>query len=392
MPLTYSHLTLGANVIAARQITKVALECSLDSTAPVICVMWHDEPDGGMGIALMGTPHKPLVMRCCRTLKYGGTWAAHQVDFPTSGAFKVATLVQWTVNVSADDLVARLDNKVEIGDKVSGRLAPAKHLLDTFALALTDGVTCPACCPPGDGRAARVVLGDMWGHAIDATRRDKPGRVVGLRRLHVDHQAMPVVREQVPQIAKHRAGVATLTERVRLTVAARLMRLVATLLAVPILALASTASRRRIVVGFVLAHEALMARPRLNQRAVDAEVLAGEMTARMRRLYRLVEQTRDDVAREQSVAVLAERRVVPHRIVHRQADKPTKQSVVGNLLHQHALAANRIQHLQQQRANQLLGRDARPAAPSRRSRTCERTRRPCASERRFSDRQIGRSG
>ena len=120
--------------------------------------------------------------------------------------------------------------------------------------------------------------------------------------------------------------------------------------------------QRRIVVGFVLAHEAFMARSRLNQRAVAIEVLAREMTARMRRLYRLGEQTHDDIVRQQPVSILAERRVVPHGIVHRQADKPTKQHVVGDLLHQHALAANRMQHLQQQRTNQLLGCDARPAA------------------------------
>ena len=305
----------------------------------------------------------------------------------------------------AREVVGRLRQQEQLLDSLApsthdlpnptNRLAPAKHLLDTFALALTNGVTRPACCAPVDGRAARarVVLGDMRGHAIGATRRDESrrvvvlvgphrnrplgkarcigehvsgrvslGRTVGLRHLRVDHQAMPVVRQHVPHIAKHRACVATLAEQLRLTVAARFMRLVAALLAVPVLALVSTALGRRIVIGFVLAHEAFMASPRLNQRAVDAEVLAREMTARLRRLHSLVEQTHDDIVRQQPVSILAERRVVPHRIVHRQADKPTKQHVVGDLLHQHALAANRIQHLQQQRANQLLRRDARPAA------------------------------
>lgn len=36
----------------------------------------------------------------------------------------------------------------------------------------------------------------------------------------------------------------------------------------------------------------------------------------MLRLHRLIEQSDDDVVSEQSVAILAERRVVPHGIVH----------------------------------------------------------------------------
>ena len=64
-----------------------------------------------------------------------------------------------------------------------------------------------------------------------------------------------------------------------------------------------------------------MARPCLDQRAVDAEVFRREMAAHLRRLHRLIEQTHDDVVREQSLAIPAERRVVPDRIVHRRADK-----------------------------------------------------------------------
>ncbi|GAB6852711.1 hypothetical protein JCM10599A_65150 [Paraburkholderia kururiensis] len=45
--------------------------------------------------------------------------------------------------------------------------------------------------------------------------------------------------------------------------------------------------------------------PRLNQRAVHAEMLARQITARVRRLNRLVEQFNDDVVLEQPVTVLA---------------------------------------------------------------------------------------
>jgi hypothetical protein len=39
--------------------------------------------------------------------------------------------------------------------------------------------------------------------------------------------------------------------------------------------------------------------------------------------------------------------IVRHRIVDRQAHEPTKQKVVVQRLHQHPLAADRIQNLQE---------------------------------------------
>jgi hypothetical protein len=42
--------------------------------------------------------------------------------------------------------------------------------------------------------------------------------------------------------------------------------------------------------------------------------------------------------------------------------RPTNQHVVGNLFHPHALATNRVQHLQQKSSHQVLPRDARPTS------------------------------
>ena len=175
---------------------------------------------------------------------------------------------------------------------------------------MSDGIARPACRAPVDGTAAcaRVVLGDLRSHAIGATRRDESCRVVMACRtpnrvrpyrwpasLARWPQATPVVRQHVGYIAKYRACVATLVEQLRLTVAARFMRFVAALLAMPTLAPASIAPEAAFLIGRVLAHEALMARLRLNQRVVDAEVPAREMTACMRRVHRLVGQTHDDI-------------------------------------------------------------------------------------------------
>ena len=68
-----------------------------------------------------------------------------------------------------------------------------------------------------------------------------------------------------------------------------------------------------------------------------------------------------DVAFEQPIPILGEGRRRPHRVVHAEPDEPPKQQVVLQLLHQHPLTAHRIQHLEQQRPQEMLGRDRRAA-------------------------------
>ncbi len=48
-----------------------------------------------------------------------------------------------------------------------------------------------------------------------------------------------------------------------------------------------------------------------------------------------------------------------HRVVHLQSDEPTKWQVVVQLLHQHPLAADAAEVLQEQRAQQTLRRNRR---------------------------------
>jgi hypothetical protein len=68
-----------------------------------------------------------------------------------------------------------------------------------------------------------------------------------------------------------------------------------------------------------------------------------------------------NVTLKQAIAILGERGRHPHGVVHAEPDKPAKQQVIGELFHQHPLAAHRIQHLEQERPQQVLGRDRRPA-------------------------------
>ena len=104
----------------------------------------------------------------------------------------------------------------------------------------------------------------------------------------------------------------------------------------------------RRVAGARRSLEALVPGPRLDQRAAHGEMLVREQV----RLARLGQHP---------LAVLREHAVVPDRIVHLQPPEPAQEQVVVELLHQQPLAADRVQHLQQQRAQQLLRRDRRPA-------------------------------
>lgn len=67
---------------------------------------------------------------------------------------------------------------------------------------------------------------------------------------------------------------------------------------------------------------------------------------------------------QQAIAVLRERRVAPHVVIHRKADEPAVQQIDVQLLHQQALAADAEQHLDKHRAGLLLRRDRWPAGPS----------------------------
>ena len=72
-----------------------------------------------------------------------------------------------------------------------------------------------------------------------------------------------------------------------------------------------------------------------------------------------VEERRRDVPVQQPIAILREGRRRPHRVVDPQAHEPAKQQVVIQLLHQLPLAADGVERLQQQRAQQPLRRNRR---------------------------------
>jgi hypothetical protein len=127
------------------------------------------------------------------------------------------------------------------------------------------------------------------------------------------------------------------------------MRVVGALLAVEVRTIAA------IVVRSILGAEALVRRPRLDQRAVHGEVIVTHEALRL--LVHRSEKLLCHLAVQQPVAVLGEDRMVPHRVVHAQAHEPAEQQVVVQLLDQLPLRADRVKRLQQKRMQHILGRD-----------------------------------
>src|SRR5690606_26142471 len=133
----------------------------------------------------------------------------------------------------------------------------------------------------------------------------------------------------------------------------RRMGLVLTLLAFEIPICVAASSGRRII-RTVSRPKTLQRRPSFNQRAIDAEMLVTRQPGRLGLSHDLLEERLRDIGLHESIAVLAERRVIPYPIVDRQPHEPPKQQVVVELLTEQSLAAYRVKNLQQQRPDQLL--------------------------------------
>lgn len=180
------------------------------------------------------------------------------------------------------------------------------------------------------------------------------GVAVGLRDQDVGDQTMAVVTQGVAHEAQA-AGVVALAVQPCIGIGARDMRVVAA-------AFVSEVAVVRGVVAAVFAHKAFVPSPGLDEGAVYAEVLAREQAFALGLRQHLIEQLDHRVVRDQAFAVLAEDGGHPHGVVHGQADEPAKQQVVLGLLHELALRAHAVEHLQQHGAQQFLGRDAGTAA------------------------------
>ena len=108
--------------------------------------------------------------------------------------------------------------------------------------------------------------------------------------------------------------------------------------------------------GF-LGSKTLLTRPGLEQRAIHGEVVIREQAGGPRSRPHFEEKRLRDVARQEPVSIFAKDGRHLDRVIYTQADEPPEQQVVLQLLHQQPFAAHGVQCLQQQRPQQLLGRD-----------------------------------
>lgn len=118
-------------------------------------------------------------------------------------------------------------------------------------------------------------------------------------------------------------------------------------------ALAAARGRRRAFAR----HYALVAGPGPDQGAVHRKMFVRQQSRRLGLLHDVPEQGAHRLVFDQPVAVGGEAGVIPHRRVHGNTDEPAVQQVVFQLFAQLPFAANAVQRLQHQPAQQFLRRD-----------------------------------
>src|SRR5713226_3531425 len=272
-------------------------------------------------------------------------------------------------------------------------LDPAKDLFHPFALALAKRVAgmVSGTLVDDTGLLARKMRGDpMLAHflhqrfavvAFVGTQRDPaPARKLLYHRQRrlwfgasarfgdaaVDCQPVTILHQHMAGVAEPGFLARTLARQQRFWVGRGLVGIVAALLAVKV----HTRIARIVVLRpglrpfAIFALETLLSGPCFNQRAVNREVLVGEQVALAGLRQHRCEEGPGHFAPQQPVAVFGEDRHVPHRVVDTQSHEPAEQEIVVELLHQQPFAAHRVQHLQQQRAQQPLRRNRR--TPQRR--------------------------
>ena len=175
-----------------------------------------------------------------------------------------------------------------------------------------------------------------------AARQRQPG---------IERQFAAVLHQHVAQVGWNRFLLVRLGKQLGIRIGGAGVGLVAALLSLEVdlrIGAAARVGRRRTVLG----HEALVRGPGADQRAVDAEMLVGKQLRRLGLLHHLPEQGAHHFMLDQPIPILGIGAVIPRRIVHAQADKPAVEHVVAQLLAQQSLAADTVQRLQHEPAQQ----------------------------------------
>lgn len=170
----------------------------------------------------------------------------------------------------------------------------------------------------------------------------------------LDHQAMSVLHQDMPHEAELGLLARCLLIQPRLWIGGRDMRGIRPSFTPKVHPGIAWVIRRWALRRVSLRLDTLLAGPGFDQRAIDDEVLIGQEAMGLSLREDLLEERRGHRAFQQTVPVLGEDGHIPHRGIQIETDKPAEQQVVLQCLHQEPLTAETVEHLQQQRAQQLL--------------------------------------
>src|SRR6266508_3011952 len=184
------------------------------------------------------------------------------------------------------------------------------------------------------------------------------------RRRHAsrNRQAITILHQQMAGVAQLRFFAFALAAQHRIRISSRLMSFVRALLAVKVHCRVAGIISWRLVL-LILRLEAFQTGRCFQQRAVNREVLITEQFMPARLVQHAREELLGDVPAQQPFPILREGGRIPDAVVHVQADEPAKEHIVIQLFHQQPLTAHPIEHMQQQRSQQLLQRDRGPTHP-----------------------------
>lgn len=224
-----------------------------------------------------------------------------------------------------------------------------------LSAALDEGLAVIALVGPD--RGPLVLVAPTLQHL---QRRLALGGTVGMGDLHVHDQPVAVLHEDVAHVAQAGLVALALLEQPGIGVRGAGVGVVAALL--PFEVHLGVAPRRCAAV-IVLALEAFVRGPGLDQRAVHAEVFVAGKSAPLGAELDALKEGASEVFVEQAFAVGTEGGVVPDLVFDVQAHEPAVEQVVVDGLDQLALAADGEQDLQQQSLEDHFRRH-RGAAPA----------------------------
>src|SRR6266487_2540829 len=269
------------------------------------------------------------------------------------------------------------------------RLQPTEDLFDPFAFLLADLIASMARRASIDGRpAVSVVLGHVRRHlqvaqlcheimsvvvlvaaqrdstaATDLCRKGRArlalGRARRRRDTSGDRQAVAILHQQVAGVAQLCLFAFAFATQHCFRIGSRLMRFVRAFLAVKVHCRITRIIRGRFVL-LILRLETFQTGRCFQQGAVNGEVLITEQFVPPRLVQHTGKELLGDVPAQQPLTILREGGRVPHAVVHVQSHEPAKEHVIVQFFHQQPLAAHAVEHLQQQRPQQLLRRDRWP--------------------------------